>query len=166
MAIFVFFYVFLWVRNCSGFFSCVFSFLSIFVFCSILELETVISYDMCNIVDVKSNLSIFSICEISKLSGRSRCQSVCQFSFTLTHFCNGHAAITMRFASARAHSFNTSPLPFVTILRHHPSSSPFALRHHFPQSPPFVAFFCVMYCYFVITLRHHFPQAPPFIAFF
>ena len=123
------------------------------------------------IVDVKP-LS-FSICKISTLSGRSRSQSVCQFSFSLTHFCNSHAAITMRFAAARAHSFNTSPLLLVTTsLSHHPSSPPFVitLRHHFPQSPPSVAFFYVMYrmyFYFVITLRtlrHHFPQAPPFIG--
>ena len=47
--------------------------------------------------------------------------------------------------SAR-HHFSQSPLPSVTMLRHHPSSSPFAItfRHHFPQSPPFVATF--MWC--------------------
>ena len=65
--------------------------------------------------------------------------------------CNILAAIAMRLQqhvhihSAR-HHFSQSPLPSVTMLRHHPSSSPFAItfRHHFPQSPPFVATF--MWC--------------------
>ena len=59
MAIFVFFYVFLWVRNCLGFFQLCFFFLSIFiVFCSILELETVISMICATLLT--SNLFVFS----------------------------------------------------------------------------------------------------------
>ena len=77
--------------------------------------------------------------------------------------CNIHAAITMRFAT-----FPSSPLPFVTTLRHHfpssplpkvttlPSSplpkSPHSLRHHLPSSSlPKVT----------ISLGHHYPSSPP-----
>ena len=51
-----------------------------------------------------------------------------------------HAAITMRFAAARANSFSTPPLPLVsvTILRRHPLQQHMHIhsaRHHLPSSP-------------------------------
>ena len=54
----------------------------------------------------------------------------------------------------------SSSLPSVTILRHHPSSSPFVitplrhvitLRDHYPPSPPFVlSCYIMLYCYLLI----------------
>ena len=66
--------------------------------------------------------------------------------------CNSHAAITMRFAAAHADSFSTSPLPLVTILRHHPSSAPFviiSLNHHLRcllLCDVCYVMYCWMYC--------------------
>ena len=67
--------------------------------------------------------------------------------------CNILAAIAMRFATARAHSFSTSPLLSVTTsLSHHASSPPFVitLRHHLSSSLPSITtlrcYFYVMYC--------------------
>jgi len=85
-----------------------------------------------------------------------------------------HAAITMRFAAARANSFSTPPLPLVsvTILRRHPLQQHMHIqsaRHHLPWSPlPLVTRSLSHHpasAPFVSTLRHYFPQSPPFVAF-
>ena len=169
IAIFLFFYVFLWVRNCLGFFQlCFFFSVHFHRFLQHFGAGNCYFNDMCNIVDVKPLcfFMFFLSAKFPSFRGDPGPKVFVSFLLPLRIFatamqplqCVLHQHVHIH---STCHHFPLSPLPLVTTLvttslSQTPSSPPFVitLRHHFPQSPPFVAFFYVVNC--CATCCHHF----------